>query len=105
VIKPGNPLYLEYVRSSIQEKRVALEQEVTELVNGVGSRFSGRTLQQYDKRLGQAKLNIITKGNPNLVYESRLHNSFEPTGVPVCLIPRNFICIVTNPSEGWCGNH
>lgn len=88
VIKPGNPPYFEYVRSSVREKRAALEQEVTDLVNGVDSRFSGRTLQQYNKHLGQAKLNITTKGNPNLVYESRLHNSFEPTGASMSNTPQ-----------------
>lgn len=82
VIKPGNPPYLEYVRSSTEEKKAAAKREVTDMTNGVDSRFPGRTVQQYDKRLGQAKLNVAAKGNPNLVYESKLHNSFEPTGVP-----------------------
>jgi hypothetical protein len=34
------------------------------------------------KRFGEAIFSK-SKGNPGLVYESRLVNSFEPTGVPV----------------------
>ncbi|CAK4034579.1 catechol O-methyltransferase 2 [Lecanosticta acicola] len=59
VIKPGNPPYLAYVRSSVAEKRerYAAAGEGEEDVEGA-------------------------RGNPNLVYESRLVESFEPTGEP-----------------------
>jgi len=81
VIKPGNPPYLEYVRSSVEEKRKAAEQ-----ANGdsgkADARFADRTAGQYAKREGEEKLNM-SKGNPNLVYKSELVHSFEPTGVPV----------------------
>ncbi|KAI0455979.1 catechol O-methyltransferase [Xylaria acuta] len=54
VIKPGNPPYTEYVRSSVGKKR-----ENAALVTESGLR-----------------------GNPNLLYESRLIEGREPSGVP-----------------------
>lgn len=80
VIKPGNPPYLEYVRSSVGEKRQASKDQ--NVVNGVDTRFADRTSKQYVKREGEAKLDDTRIGNPNLVYESKLVNSFEPSGVP-----------------------
>lgn len=78
VIKPGNPPYLEYVRSSVKEKR-----EKAKEVNGGDdiAAFGDRHAQQYKKRIDQESLGQAV-GNPNLVYESQLVNSFEPTGVP-----------------------
>ncbi|CAJ2511433.1 Uu.00g070580.m01.CDS01 [Anthostomella pinea] len=55
VIKPGNPPYLEYVRSTVDQKR-----------------------EQYRKPTEEGP-----KGNPNLVYESKLVKGWEPSGVPV----------------------
>ncbi|KAI1426342.1 catechol O-methyltransferase [Xylaria sp. FL1777] len=54
VIKPGNPPYLEYVRSSVGKKKedIAVIQESS------------------------------LRGNPNLLYESRLVEGWEPSGVP-----------------------
>jgi catechol O-methyltransferase len=77
VIKPGNPPYLEYVRSSVEEKRkrVAEKQEKKDTEG-----FSDRAAKQYG---GVEELSMEVKGNPEIVYESRLVNSFEPTGVPV----------------------
>lgn len=74
VISPGNPPYLKYVRSSVQEKRMALTQEQNDTAN-----FPGRSSTQYGdvETLGQVK------GNPNLIYESHLVESFEPTGEKV----------------------
>lgn len=83
VIKPGNPPYLEYVRSSVEQKQNASKSSST--VNGVDSRFADRTSKQYAKREGEAKLDETRVGNPNLVYKSELVNSFEPSGVPVSL--------------------
>ena len=81
VIKPGNPPYLEYVRSSVEEKRKRYGQEG---VNGdEAGGFGDRTKKQYQNRVVEEKLNVQELGNPNLVYESRLVNSFEPTGIPV----------------------
>ncbi|KAI7613706.1 hypothetical protein KC343_g10773, partial [Hortaea werneckii] len=39
------------------------------------------TVNQYTKRGESTELNK-SPGNPNLVYDSKLVNSFEPTGVP-----------------------
>lgn len=81
VIKPGNPPYLEYVRSSVAKKR---EQHKATKPNGVDTvGFGDRWKNQYQKREGEESLSTEVKGNPNLVYESGLLHSFEPTGVPV----------------------
>lgn len=86
VIKPGNPPYLEYVRSSVEEKKTAVSKSGN--VNGVDTRFADRVSKQYVEREGEAKLDDERVGNPRLVYESKLVNSFEPTGVPVCTMVR-----------------
>lgn len=80
VIEPGNPPYLEYVRSTCDQKRQAGN---THTLNGVDTRFGDRTSKQYLKREGEAKLDESRTGDPSLVYESRLVNSFEPNGKPV----------------------
>ncbi|KAI0175853.1 S-adenosyl-L-methionine-dependent methyltransferase [Hypoxylon sp. FL1284] len=54
VVKPGNPPYLEYVRSTVEEKRHKISD---------GNKPSSR-------------------GNPNLVYESQFVEGWEPSGVP-----------------------
>jgi catechol O-methyltransferase len=87
VIKPGNPPYLKYVRSSVDEKvKEAGEGGQTNL-NGIAE----TNVKMYEKRYGKAKFSE-SKGNPNLVYESKLVNSYEPTGVPVSLVTGNFAC-------------
>ncbi|TQV91590.1 catechol O-methyltransferase [Cordyceps javanica] len=63
VIKPGNPPYLEYVRSSVEEKQRASS-----------SRNATAIAPDSDATI---------LGNPSLVYESELVHSFEPTGIPV----------------------
>lgn len=83
VIKPGNPPYLEYVRSPVQDKRRRYESEDTHAEDGDG--FADRTKHQYRAREGEEHLSTEVKGNPNLLYESKLVNSFEPTGDPVSL--------------------
>lgn len=57
VIKPGNPPYLEYVRSTVATKK--------------------------QQREGANKEDLAACGDPSLVYESELIHSFEPTGIPV----------------------
>nr|POF12685.1 putative catechol o-methyltransferase 2 [Quercus suber] len=79
VIKPGNPPYLEYVRSTVADKRKAAEQPNGD--SGPDTRFAERQVKQYAKRIDTESLGS-TVGNPNLVYDSTLVNSFEPTGVP-----------------------
>jgi predicted O-methyltransferase YrrM len=81
VITPGNPPYLGYVRSSVVEKHSASQYSKT--TDGVDTRFKERVANQYMKREGAAKLDSSVKGNPNLVYESKLINSFEPSGEAV----------------------
>lgn len=81
VIYPGNPPYLEYVRSSVEQKRKAANESA-----GKGYNFEGikeRTKNQYRNKEGDEKPALDFVGNPNLVYESKLVNSFEPTGQPV----------------------
>lgn len=89
VIKPGNPPYLEYVRSSVKQKN---DQYGAESTNGTDTdRFGDRYKNQYKEREGEEKLSTDVKGNPNLIYESTLVNSYEPTGMPVslCIIGRS----------------
>lgn len=81
VIKPGNPPYLEYVRSTVSEKR---DKAQSGDKAGKSEGIPDKTVRQYEKRYGQLKFNT-SRGNPNLVYESKLINSFEPTGVPVSI--------------------
>ena len=80
VVHPGNPPYLDYVRSSCAKKR---QRTGPAGVNGVDARFEDRTADQYKTREGQEKLDETRTGNPNLVYESQLVDSFEPNGIPV----------------------
>ena len=84
VIEPGNPPYLEYVRSTVAEKKQAVQSGSEE--STADARFGDRTAKQYEKRQGQEKLGSAI-GNPNLVYDSKLVNSWEPTGVPVSSTP------------------
>ena len=84
VIKPGNPPYLEYVRSSVSNKQ---ERYRTGETNGAETAsFGDRWKDQYREREGEETLSTEYKGNPNLFYESELVNSYEPTGVPVCFL-------------------
>ncbi|KAK2021873.1 S-adenosyl-L-methionine-dependent methyltransferase [Colletotrichum zoysiae] len=86
VIKPGNPPYLEYVRSSVAQKRraaaAAADRDVGDKARGQAGWHDDRAARQYEKREGEETLDSSRVGNPNLEYESRLVNSFEPTGVP-----------------------
>ena len=76
VVKPGNPPYLEYVRSSTKAKRDVMGKRTTN-----GEAGFGRAVAQYDKREGRATLSECV-GNPGLVYESEQVDSWEPSGVP-----------------------
>lgn len=78
VIKPGNPPYLAYVRSTVKEKRMKLTQENSADTDN----FPGRSASQYGE---VEKLSSVLKGNPNIVYHSELKDSFEPTGEPVSI--------------------
>lgn len=85
-IKPGNPPYLEYVRSSVQEKRKKIKQENPREKST--DTFASRYREQYVKSVGVEKLDTQLKGNPSLIYESKMIHSFEPTGIPVSRILR-----------------
>ena len=78
VITPGNPSYLEYVRSSPEEKGRKFAEH-----NGSGAaidqRFQQRTINQYNN---VEEDNAVAPGNPGIVYESYLIHSEEPTGDP-----------------------
>lgn len=91
VISPGNPPYLEYVRSTVQQKRESVAkaqaQSTGDSVNanghiGVDERFAAKSANQYKKSVQAEKLDTQRIGNPNLVYKSKLVDSWEPTGVP-----------------------
>ncbi|KAL4945361.1 hypothetical protein BDV06DRAFT_230991 [Aspergillus oleicola] len=77
VIYPGNPPYLKYVRSSVEEKRNGLELEEF----GVGKNMPKEVVDQYNKRYGIMATGQYS-GNPNLVYVSKLVEGKEPTGEP-----------------------
>ena len=103
VIKPGNPPYLEYVRSSVAKKR---EQYKAANTNGVDTAgFDDRWKNQYQKREGEEKLSTEVKGNPNLVYESGLVHSFEPTGVPVKISSGSPLSERSLTAIGWYRNY
>lgn len=79
VIFPGNPPYLKYVRSSVEEKRAIAKQ------GPKGYDFEGilaRSKTQYSKDEEEKPL-VDTVGNPNLVYESTLVDGLEPSGEKV----------------------
>lgn len=102
VVSPGNPPYLKYVRSSAAEKRQALESANGDRAYG---EFEQRTVKQYEQREGVPDLDQSLKGNPNLVYDSQLVDSFEPTGVNVSVRPFFFRCLGSFILLGWCGGH
>lgn len=79
VISPGNPPYLAYVRSTTEQKKKALIDDKAAGDDRDG--FVDRTKNQYQKKQGDETLGSA-KGNPNIVYESQLVESFEPTGEP-----------------------
>lgn len=82
VVKPGNPPYLKYVRSTPAEKREAAKSSAG--INGYKEWFPEQTAKQYKKWEGQATLDSPRKGDPNLIYDSKFIEGWEPSGVPVC---------------------
>ncbi|KAG6115453.1 hypothetical protein E4U13_002744 [Claviceps humidiphila] len=71
VIKPGNPPYLAYVRATPEEKKKMAASADESRSAGGGGAAGNETSVEEDP-----------KGNPSLVYESSLVESFEPTGIP-----------------------
>jgi catechol O-methyltransferase len=76
VIHPGNPPYLEYVRSSVEQKREAAKQGPTKGYNVEGIRE--RAVNSFMPEGDTPAFEII--GNPNLQYESVLR---QPEGQKV----------------------
>lgn len=70
VIKPGNPPYLEYVRCTAEQKRK----------KNLASDGQAWSAGDESRETGGNDGGI--RGNPSLIYESSLIESFEPTGVP-----------------------
>ncbi|KKZ68522.1 catechol O-methyltransferase [[Emmonsia] crescens] len=81
VISPGNPPYLKYVRSSIEEKRRAAANPTSSRGYDLDG-FSNSTVNRFGNSGEKALAAVDIFGNPNLIYKSRLVNSFEPTGEP-----------------------
>ncbi|KAL4780614.1 S-adenosyl-L-methionine-dependent methyltransferase [Aspergillus varians] len=73
VIYPGNPPYLEYVRSSVEKKRAEAAKGSVKSYTMEG--FGTRTVQAFMGEDSVPKFEIV--GNPNLVYESVLR---QPEG-------------------------
>jgi len=73
VLFPSNPPYLEYVRSTVEEKRKAAKGASGKKFNTEG--FSERTLSKYLGNDSAPAFDVV--GNPNLVYKSELH---QPEG-------------------------
>ncbi|CAN8097339.1 unnamed protein product [Discula destructiva] len=78
VVKPGNPPYLKYVRSTVEEKRQAYKKEA-----GLDpDNLPNRQKYQYKTGDGDQVLESDVHGNPNLTYESKFVQGWEPSGVP-----------------------
>jgi len=68
VLYPGNPPYLEYVRSTVEQKREAAKDGPAKGYNTMG--MSDRTVQSF---MSEDDVPVFeTVGNPNLVYKSEL---------------------------------
>lgn len=73
VISPGNPPYLEYVRSTVEEKREAAKKGPTKGYNSAG--IPERTVQAFLGKDDAPTFEVV--GNPNLIYHSSLQ---QPEG-------------------------
>lgn len=81
VIKPGNPRYLKYVRSTPEEKRMALKAGDPEV--NASEAFKEFSITHAALYGSEEIPKNETSGNPNMVYKSDMVHSFEPTGIPV----------------------
>jgi catechol O-methyltransferase len=87
VIYPGSPLYLEYVRSTVEKKKQDLADAAKN--EGHNGEEDLRSKAQYKKQVGSDTPAVDFPGNPNLIYETRLVRSYEPTGEPVSFLLRD----------------
>ena len=83
VVKPGNPPYLKYVRSTTAEKREAAKSKAGH--NEDVKQSENPAADQYTGWEESSTLNSPLKGNPNLVYKSEFIEGWEPSGVPVSI--------------------
>lgn len=83
VVRPGNPPYLEYVRSTVKVKKARLNSEGPEIVDS-NEFTSCRTM--YNDKTEYDSLRSEVNGTPYLIYESKLLKAFEPTGEIVSAI-------------------
>lgn len=88
VIQPGNPPYLEYIRSSVGKKRAEAEKGAVKAYTLEG--FASSTVQAYMKEENAPRFEIV--GDPNLVYDSVLR---QPEGYPVSLL--SYLAFANNP--------
>jgi catechol O-methyltransferase len=84
------------VRSSVEEKTKKAQQSGASNTEGIAE----TNVKMYEKRYGAAKFNQ-SPGKPSLVYESKLVNSYEPTGVPVSLNWSHWLHTQTLTWTGW----
>lgn len=68
VISPGNPPYLEYIRSTVEQKREAAKKGATKGYNFSG--ISARSLDDFAGRDDLPAFDVV--GNPDLVYDNKL---------------------------------
>lgn len=79
VVHPGAPDYLAYVRSSVKEKRdKAAKGETRETDHP-----SNKNWYLKDEQRPTEKLATDVLGDPDLIYDTKLMESFEPNGIPV----------------------
>ncbi|KAF3769459.1 S-adenosyl-L-methionine-dependent methyltransferase [Cryphonectria parasitica EP155] len=79
VVKPGNPPYLKYVRSTVEMKR----QEYQKATAGADPlSLPDRAKHVYKTDAGGEVSETDLFGNPNLVYASKFIEGWEPSGVP-----------------------
>ena len=77
VVKPGNPAYLEYIRSTVDEKRTLL-QILPHKYTDASALPKTTTENHKDNSEEEPEL----PGDPDLLYENHLVSGFEPSGVP-----------------------
>lgn len=77
-MKPGNPPYLAYVRATVSEKRASFKN----VMKADLEHFGDGTKYQYKSREREEVLEKEVHGNPNLRYESKFVEGWEPSGVP-----------------------
>ncbi|ROV98351.1 hypothetical protein VMCG_07176 [Cytospora schulzeri] len=75
VVKPGNPPYLEYVRSTVEQKRATFQKNAELSFNKPKS-------NGYKTGNGDQLDESEVHGNPNLIYVSSFVEGWEPSGVP-----------------------